>query len=890
MAEFSMYSAGSASFLHEVFNGLAMITGSGDFVVCVQIGLLIGCLAVCIQSVLQGARSIAWQNILLGFVLYMCFFAVPSRVVVEDLYTGKTYAIDNVPLGAAAAGSVISKIGYGLTDLFETGYGEPYRLTQMPYLSSLKYILQTEGAMSSALALDKLDALTDLKVQPTLTEYAAKCIIPTLKNEKISDSGVRMLAINTLLEKGANDKANGTAIYKKDGSAETKSCAEAYKRIATDVLPKVTPAEFNSVFLSFSGLSDKDAYVQGCSLQDTLNALGAAGENTQHFMLTSLMTPIMARAYTQWRSKEDVLADAAIAQAVSQRNIQWTAEQEMWSSVAQPLMAFFEGLLYAITPFMAVLFCMGTFGLRLVGKYFQTILWVNLWMPLMSICNLYITMNCSSEITASLSGVHASIGSFYGLNSVNQILENQIAVGGMLAAATPMLALMIISGSSYAFTSLASRLNGADHINEKLLRPDIAASGPALQIAPAWQRDSASGNLRSGQGENIPTITMASATSQDVASALQRTRAAETRFQRSISENAQTLQAYQQNRSFNEALSRNFTDASTNSTSANTAVVNELLKSGSFTAGANAQGSLTLTASKGFDIAGLADKIGKVGGSAGLGLQGSLGASYLEQLRDSGSVTLSEADSSALTRSLAKTMTGSEGFSFGQTSSIAEAESFAKAAGEVNAAHRAYTQTASSRRSLAASYQVKSNVAAKRFEDLQGTEAGERASEALRSVLGGAHGKTIRDQAALFKSENAMGLTGDTQCLAAAAVSVLAQSGSAEDIALLNRFMNECGYLGSVSGNLTAQTNRRLPGSDGILRYRGDSVTGVASGEVVVGKNRPELNINDAYKPADIGKAHEEDVGRLKEKQSEQNALLQDKAGMIASTFKKTWE
>lgn len=273
-----------------------------------------------------------------------------------------------------------------------------------------------------------------------------------------------------------------------------------------------------------------------------------------------------------------------------------------------------------------------------------------------------------------------------------------------------------------------------------------------------------------------------------------------------------------------------------------------------------------------------------------MGLQGSLGASYLEQLRDSGSVTLSEADSSALTRSLAKTMTGSEGFSFGQTSSIAEAESFAKAAGEVNAAHRAYTQTASSRRSLAASYQVKSNVAAKRFEDLQGTEAGERASEALRSVLGGAHGKTIRDQAALFKSENAMGLTGDTQCLAAAAVSVLAQSGSAEDTALLNRFMNECGYLGSVSGKLTAQTNRRLPGSDGILRYRGDSVTAVATGEVVVGKNRPELNINDAYQPADIGKAHEEDVGRLKEKQSEQNALLQDKAGMIASTFKKSWE
>ena len=40
MIEMSMYSIGSAAFLREVFNGLAMITGTGDFVKAVMIGML----------------------------------------------------------------------------------------------------------------------------------------------------------------------------------------------------------------------------------------------------------------------------------------------------------------------------------------------------------------------------------------------------------------------------------------------------------------------------------------------------------------------------------------------------------------------------------------------------------------------------------------------------------------------------------------------------------------------------------------------------------------------------------------------------------------------------------------------------------------------------------
>ena len=40
MLEFSMYSIGSGRFLREVFNAVAMLTGTGDFIKAVAIAML----------------------------------------------------------------------------------------------------------------------------------------------------------------------------------------------------------------------------------------------------------------------------------------------------------------------------------------------------------------------------------------------------------------------------------------------------------------------------------------------------------------------------------------------------------------------------------------------------------------------------------------------------------------------------------------------------------------------------------------------------------------------------------------------------------------------------------------------------------------------------------
>ena len=69
------------------------------------------------------------------------------------------------------------------------------------------------------------------------------------------------------------------------------------------------------------------------------------------------------------------------------------------------------------------------FGVNLIGKYMMTLFWINLWLPIMSICNLYLIIATSGKLHASTSGL---IDTFFALGQNQTMLTNQIAEGGML--------------------------------------------------------------------------------------------------------------------------------------------------------------------------------------------------------------------------------------------------------------------------------------------------------------------------------------------------------------------------------------------------------------------------------------------------------------------------
>jgi hypothetical protein len=73
---------------------------------------------------------------------------------------------------------------------------------------------------------------------------------------------------------------------------------------------------------------------------------------------------------------------AITEQAAQQRNAQWTAEQTLFTRIVRPMMTFFEGLIFAITPLMAFTIALGPAGIAMTGKYLLFALWIQLWRAL----------------------------------------------------------------------------------------------------------------------------------------------------------------------------------------------------------------------------------------------------------------------------------------------------------------------------------------------------------------------------------------------------------------------------------------------------------------------------------------------------------------------------
>lgn len=517
----TIHSIGDAQFLSQVLNAVAMIIGTNDFVQLVSIGLLLGAIIVVLQGLFRGAREIPWHQLLLGWILYACMFVPTTTVIVEDAYTGKAYSVDNVPIGVAFAGSMISNVGYGITNLFETAYGDVRGISEGTFAEPLVILNAVRQHASDVRVLQELDKSigqgTD--IQKTLHNYIKECTLPKLA---LSITTPTDLVTGDMMEELKFESSiYGTRSYIENPSGENLTCAEAWKKIEP-ALEKIKDPKFInqlSTVANLKGEAGDRAMID--DYQAAFDMLNINGTAVEEFMLASTIKPIYEKAVSgYYRNLGDKTSAIMFNQAVQQRNTQWAAEASMFMTVVRPFLSFFEGFMYSITPVLAFLLVLGGIGISLGVKYILLILWIQLWMPVLSICNLYIIMSARGELAAQ------TFTSFYSVDKLGQSLEHWMATGGMLASATPLISLFLITGSTFAFTSLTQRMAGGDHINEKIPTPDIMRQGEFYAHGTAGNGNSFLGAIRTGTEGTEGTINFDKMRSEARQSALSEAKAA----------------------------------------------------------------------------------------------------------------------------------------------------------------------------------------------------------------------------------------------------------------------------------------------------------------------------------------------------------------------------
>jgi conjugal transfer mating pair stabilization protein TraG len=274
-------------------------------------------------------------------------------------------------------------------------------------------------------------------------------------------------------------------------------------------------------------------------IQDAFDALAGPGMvNAADYMLMSAIMPMFEKGVIG--RHEDGLhwnKAAMVEQAIQQRNTQWAAEQTLFAKIVRPMMAFIEGLSYAIAPIMAFVVMLGNVGIRMNIGYFSMLLWIQLWMPILAVINLFIQMSAAGKMAALTTATY-NLPSMMGIYQLDTELQQWLSIGGMLAASTPAITLMLIYRGAVTATHFLGRMDGGDYVNEKIATPGVISPAPVLNAQAQHHYSPLSAVTQTGVDKVLPTFTAGKDMSAAVSSAYSASEQATSSFMNSVSSTA----------------------------------------------------------------------------------------------------------------------------------------------------------------------------------------------------------------------------------------------------------------------------------------------------------------------------------------------------------------
>ena len=514
----AIFSIGDSAYLEAILNAVAMIAGTGDLKQLAGVGFLLGVLLVMAQGIVQGGQGIRFQNLLIAWLVYAAMFGPKVTVAIEDAYSGAVRVVANVPLGPAAVGSILSNVGYRLTRLFETAFATP-QMTEYGFADTLQALMTVRKSALSRISLGSANSPTPgADVERSFVNYVAECTLAGV------DIGRRPL--DEILK---DPDPLGALRFDSDvyttelflgGAPRILTCAEAWDALSDYVTVEFLPALRRTLQVSL-GLSSEAEVTD--KVQLALDALAGGGVDAQAYMVMAAVLPFFEKGVV--RTHEDLgqwTLAASVEQAVAQRNAQWASEQTLFTRIVRPMLTFFEGFLYAIAPLMAFAVALGPTGIAMAGKYLLLGLWVQLWLPVMAIVNLYIQMAMARDLAALQGPGDLDLPSMYALFHLDLLLQDYLATGGLLASSVPAISLMLVYGSAITAAHLAGRLQGGDHVDEKLTSPDVVRSAPALSMQPLTTHAPLTGTVTTNAESVLPRFTVG----QDLTASVTATRTA----------------------------------------------------------------------------------------------------------------------------------------------------------------------------------------------------------------------------------------------------------------------------------------------------------------------------------------------------------------------------
>ncbi|CAD5366847.1 IncF plasmid conjugative transfer protein TraG [Rubrivivax sp. A210] len=454
----TVYAYGNVDALHGIFNAVAMMMSSSDYMDIIRVALIIGFAVVATLAALPGNLAKSWSWFLSVTVLTSILLVPKADVsIVDKLGQQSTAVVANVPWTLALLASVKTSIGHTLTEKFETAFQTiPRASAALP--AELSYL--EHGVMfGSRLVRASRDAEPmSLYAKADLVQYLRNCMFP--EQGRAADAVENSLDLaasagamaNPALSSSYHDVDNGNVLV-------TARCDTVWAKVLTKVNAAGAEAVRRAAQQSLPDLYRINAATAVDKIEASLPAiygkaaLAAGASSASQIMVQNIMINATAEASALYGASLNDPSTLMLATMQTQATQQMNAGNLVQGRIAEEALPVVrnitEGILYACFPVLCILLVAseGKALAALFKSYVYVLIWVELWPPMFAVVNYLQTLEAAKVMAgaAYLSG--GTTGLTLGTASaVYSASVSTLATSAWMVTFVPVIAAAVLFG------------------------------------------------------------------------------------------------------------------------------------------------------------------------------------------------------------------------------------------------------------------------------------------------------------------------------------------------------------------------------------------------------------------------------------------------------------
>lgn len=465
-----IFTFGNGDVIAAVITGLKVMMTTGAYESLFRLGLL-GLVIFALLHVTFNRRFLGPMLIGAVGLLYASVF-VTADVSIEDQVNAAVpdTIVTGVPVLIAFPAYVSGQVGYHLTSITETalllptGYRSTGSVINRPLFETQKLLDFT---------------LPDSDLWKNLVQYLMNCTLKEIDYNQLNRTAVEK-ATDALGAIAATNPALSSPWYQ-NGNIQPAAqlCTDFHANVITPGF--TTPAlEYLEATQKLRSSLGADPATPGDELplidQLRTTLLGVPGQTSDQVLRNIVIVKAWKEAWAQRaKTMNDVPSAVKLAQEATTQDLKYQAYTKSYiaAKFLPVLRTVAEGLVYLVTPFIAVMALSGSMT-RVLGLYGRSFAWLAMWGPLYAVVNFVMYFEANAKLKDLV--INSGFADAITFNSFDPIREYIVGINSMAADLT--LAVPAVAwGLVWAGGNLASSLTGS------LSAPLSAAGQEAGQFA-----------------------------------------------------------------------------------------------------------------------------------------------------------------------------------------------------------------------------------------------------------------------------------------------------------------------------------------------------------------------------------------------------------------------